>query len=574
MRVLATVIIAIVLLLPYVPADAASDDTIGIDSIDELMGIGTTLPSDGNYILLKDIVLHTDRTLDVGMSVVGDDMVLTVTTEGYSPSDTVDGLTIVLNGHRMVSNTYPTVSFPLSTVMGSNVMSVELDGWHAMTVLDPDEFVDGNTVVMDVGQDIRTIPVTFTGTLDGLGHRISGIDMVGDSGSLFSSSNGATFRNLTIEGTFASMTSEMISSNGHLSSDMEGMASALVSVASDTVFERISVISDVISFVSAEYTLEQGGEDGRSLSTQCARDSVSGGIVAKSTGCDFIACSVSGHVVSSVGSELSMEAHVTPSLIDTFSETAFNRSVMTVGGISGISENDRFAFCDSRADVVSICQDVITSDSPMAGFDTDDRVQSGSYMGGISGMMTGSYVYGCSDHGERRDTYIADIRIPGIYTHTGYDGSVCGSSNGCVFDTCLVSGETSASSVSDDLNGCSKDTVVPDCTFGLSLENDTDVVFEGIGDSQRTMDGRHPIIGSVGDGEDLVVECKGGNAVLIHGRMVMNPTFDWSVMIYKDMTIEVREEDEPVSAELIVLLATCAVAVTLVVFTVRSLGRL
>ena len=38
MRVLATVIIAIVLLLPYVPADAASDDTIGIDSIDELMG--------------------------------------------------------------------------------------------------------------------------------------------------------------------------------------------------------------------------------------------------------------------------------------------------------------------------------------------------------------------------------------------------------------------------------------------------------------------------------------------------------------------------------------------------------
>ena len=179
MRVLATVIIAIVLLLPYVPADAASDDTIGIDSIDELMGIGTTLPSDGNYILLKDIVLHSDRTLDVGMSVVGDDMILTVTTEGYSPSDTVDGLTIVLNGHRMVSNTYPAVSFPLSTVMGSNVMSVELDGWHAMTVLDPDEFVDGNTVVMEVGQDIRTIPVTFTGTLDGLGHRISGIDMVG-----------------------------------------------------------------------------------------------------------------------------------------------------------------------------------------------------------------------------------------------------------------------------------------------------------------------------------------------------------------------------------------------------------
>lgn len=574
MRVLAVLIVAAILLIPYVPVDADSDDVIGISSIDELMGIGTSLPSDGDYILLNDLVLHSDRTLDVGIAMEDDDIVFTVTTEGYLPSSMVDRLTVTLNRERAVSDTYPVVGFPCSAVMGTNVLSVELDGWRSMTVLEADAFVDGNVIGMVAESNISTITVPFTGTLDGLGHRISGIGSFGESCSLFSSSHGASFRNLTLEGTFASMVSEDVSSYGNLSTDIGCTASSLVSVATDTVFERITVISEVVSLTRSEYTLGQGGVDGLSFSTQCGRQSVSGGIVAESTDCDFIACSVSGRVTSFVGSELSMEVLADPSGVDTSSDTAYNESLTVVGGITGISDNDRFAFCNTGADIVTVCDDSVSSDREITGFDMGNRVQSASYIGCIAGKMTGSYVYGCSDHGDPNDTYRVVLHIPGTSVHDSYTGSMCGSSVGCTFDTCSVSDEISSLSESDTVRDSSNDTVIPDCSFAVTLDNGSDIVFEGLEDEYRMMDGRCPILGFIGDEKGLGMTCTDGGAALVQGRLVLNPTFDWSENTYKDMRVEIREHDDGMSADLVILVVTCTIAVTLVVLTVRSLGRM
>jgi hypothetical protein len=269
-----------------------------------------------------------------------------------------------------------------------------------------------------------------------------------------------------------------------------------------------------------------------------------------------------------------MEVLADPSGIDTFSDTAYNESLTIVGGITGISENDRFAFCDVRADLITICDDGVSSDREIIGFDTGNRVQSGSYIGCVAGMMTGSYVYGCSDHGDPNDTQRTTLRIPGISVHDGHTGSMCGSSVGCTFDTCSVSDEISSLSESDTVRDSSKDTVVPDCSFVVSLDNGSDIVFEGPEVKDRVMDGRCPILRFIGDEKGLGMTCIDGGAALIQGRLVLNPTFDWSDNTYKDMRVEIREHDGGVSADLVILLVTCAIAVTLIVLAVRSLGRM
>jgi hypothetical protein len=108
----------------------------------------------------------------------------------------------------------------------------------------------------------------------------------------------------------------------------------------------------------------------------------------------------------------------------------------------------------------------------------------------------------------------------------------------------------------------------------MSLDNSSDIVFEEPEVKDRVMDGRCPILRFIGDEKGLGMACVDGGAALIQGRLVLNPTFDWSDNTYKDMRVEIREHDDGVSADLVILLVTCAIAVTLIVLAVRSLGRM
>lgn len=568
MKMLAAILVASVLLVPFVPAEAASSDCIRISSYDELMDIGSGLPADGHYVLVKDIVLPTVDTISVSVGRDSDTFSMTVSADGYPPDVPVDSLDVVINGERVsVGQDVPVVTFPAYVLQDENCVSVELDSKHSVSTFPSDMFSDGSAFVMYAGSNISPIH-GFEGVFDGAGHSISGIRMTGTDVALFSSSKGAVFRNLTLEGSFSSFT-EHTSSTTY---ETFNSASALVLDAEDTTFERIDAVCDVVSMTYSSTEAEQGGADGRSFEVVCSRTSVAGGIVSRSTGCDFIACTVSGTVSACVGSVVCLDVLVDPTYID----MEGNSSRAVCGGMSGLSERDRFAYCESYGRTVTVLDDTVRSTGtvPDVGSDGDVRCGSSSCSGALTGVMSETFVFGCTGIPSDVDCQRTTVTIPGTYVRSDLSGSLTGISDKCIFMTCRASHDgVSASSNDDTFDDVSPSAAVPDCTFVFVLDTDVEMTVEGIRDRTVTMDGTYTILGYIGPHDGLDILCETGSAMIVGEKMVLNPKFDWDVCQYTDMNVKIREQGSPLSTDLVVMVVGCIAIAAVAVITTASLRR-
>ena len=569
MRMLAAILVATVLLIPFVPAEAASHDVIHISSYDELTDIGTGLPVDGHYVLVNDIVLPSVDSIRISVETDADTFSMTASADGYPPDRPVNSLDVVINGERMtIGQDVPTVTFPTYVLQDENAVSVELDSMRSVATFPSDVFSDGSTFVMYAGSNISQIPV-FKGVFDGAGHSITGIRMVGKDVALFSHSDGAVFRNLTLEGTFSSFAEHTSPTTYSALSS----ASALVSDAVDTTFERIEVICDVVAMTYSSIEIEQGGSDGRSFDVDCSRTSVAGGIVSESTGCDFISCRMSGTVSACVGSVVCLEILVDPTHIDTNG----NVSLTVCGGLSGLSENDRFAYCGSYGRTVTVLDDTVRSTGtvPDAGFDQDIRCESTSCSGSLTGMMSGDVVFGCAGTSSDIDCQRVTVTVPGTLMRSDFSGALTGMSDDCAFTSCrTLHGTASASSNDDTFDDVTPYTTIRDCTFTFVLDTDVEMTVEGMHHRSMTVDGTYTVLGYIGPHDGLDISCDNGSAVIVEERMILNPEFDWDAYQYTDIIVKVREQGNPLSTELVVVIAGCIIATAVIVLTTASLRRL
>ena len=579
MRWFLAILVATMLLIPYVPADASSDGPIGISSVDEFLDIGIGSPSDGDYILTEDLIFPSTPSLSVSFSVDSDAVVVWVTADGYAPTEDVAYLEVVMNDQiATVNGSTPNVSFPLSKVNEWNPLYVMMDGMEGTVLIGSDTIMSEGTVEVPTGSNMTRKDVVFTGTLDGAGHRISGIVMNGENVCMFSGSDGATFRNIVIEGSFSSYIHHNPDAGiGRISFDETCTASPLVERAKDTVFERIHVDSDVISFMYSTSEVGQGApEDPRLLGTDCIRESVSGGITAYSSGCDYIACTSAGKVASCIGSVVSMDTTIEPSTLDTCSDTGRNISGTLSGGLCASSENDRFASCSSigRSYTVTVDGMSIVPYPTTDSFDSVDRVQSYSVSGGLAGRMVGSHVHGCDDSHIGAYVNEVELNVPGTSSDVRLSGSLTGSSTDCEIMSCRISGDiVSGDSIDDTIEDVSDTTTLPDRSFKVTLDNDGSVIFEGVGkDGMITMDHKDSALDCI-IGTDATVELDNGSAYIGTDRIVLNPEFDWVLHDYKDMCLEVRASDGPMSPDLIVLIVACVCVLPLIAAIAISLRK-
>lgn len=550
MRGIVTVVAALLLLVVMTPLSVAADGIIFISSAEELSQIGSTLPSDGHYVLSNDISVANDVPSIFAHFLFEDDTVrVVVTSDGYEPTSQVQRLEVTLNGHRGVVNSgLPIVTMPMDALQGMNALHVVLDGTHGTFVDTGGSIVDDATVRI-VPPNTVTIP-TFHGILDGMGHSISGINVQGPTAALFGSSVGATFRNITIEGTFSSFLfeSSVEGNHGNVTSDSSCVSASLVAVAEDTTFERITVRADVTSFLCSEYVVEQGDvQQTDRLGAVCDRVSASGSIVGNSKGCRYIVCSTAGTVSSFIGSSLTFKAVVRPTEISTDDDVHHNLSYNISGGIAGTSDGDRIAHCESGSRTFAASYDrALMELDPGDGFDDDVRCTVVQHNGGIAGHMVGTELYGCSSTSEGYNVSCTNISMRGTWERDDLRGSLAGRSQGCSVRVCLTSADgTSGASESDIMEDTSPRTVLPTCGFSVRMVSDgTFGVMGSTEEGTIEMDPREPVLRIVYDGMPPDLRFVDGDGTVLDDIIYLEPRYDWDSERYIDMSVEMDTAEE------------------------------
>ena len=152
---------------------------------------------------------------------------------------------------------------------------------------------------------------------------------------------------------------------------------------------------------------------------------------------------------------------------------------------------------------------------------------------------------------------------------------IAGMSEYCVISRCNTLYDRTSVFVNDDVDDVSPSTVVPVCGFRLDIHSEVSIVISGVGDDGGiTMYGTCTVLEHSGYDTEPEIICDRGSALILDDRLVLNPEFDWTAYQYEDMELEIREQREPLSADLLILMTGCVIIAAVIVVSAISLRRL
>ncbi len=445
MKAITIIAVAIILILPVTAPYAEADDTIGISSLDELMSIGTEgYPLNGNYRQLNDIVLTT--SVEYNLKFERNENSFSVTLLDDDKTVTTESETIIrFNSYSKTINNGTVTSVFSLLIMDVNTLWISLGDKEIIAFPTDSDII--NSVTIPSSATVNFIPVkgTFTGTYDGLGHSIIGLTSISETPAIFEKTNNATILNLSVRGTFISLYD--INSEKEERSDLivKSYASSLVGEASYTTFERITIKSDVLSMVET-HTLLKPTKGEVTVNEQ--RIQYSGGICGKSSNCSYLSCTTEGSVSSSVIASIDLSPSGSLFSVNYNGNNGVNTSSSTTGGLTGLSENDKFAFCNVFADVSS-------SSSIKCEGTTHENVNSISdvTLGGLIGSVYDSTIFGSTFVGSIGRSCSSSINDVNSLTSTEkmamkvYSGGIAGKGDSLKIDSCHIDSETGWSTI-------------------------------------------------------------------------------------------------------------------------------
>ena len=539
------VAIPILLVLPLLAAGAcATDAPSPIGDAETLLAVWQDPDPDGRYVLTEDIVLPTPaETASVTVKHDGDSILVS--------SDRGDSVVSGGKAHGLVDGTAT-----VDRTGGCTVMSLIDGGIFGTFAVTRD-----CALTVPLGSNIMPMGTSFSGSLDGDGHSITGVVMNAyGTASLFSSLESASVNDLTVEGMFSSMASD----------GGQARSAPLASFASSSLFTEVR--TDAL-------TASTGGTD-----------SESGGMVCVSQQCRMLLCESSGMV------------HSAASDGETFA-----------GGLSARSAGDSFAYC--RTDVSVLASGMSATAGCVAGeaeysraagcsvygsLSAEAAAEGTALCGGIAGSSEGTAVAGCTVYasfgeGSGTATFGTSSSCSVRLSIVGSDPdttTLLPDGGGCAAEGCIALSpldgagfetvERDAASESYGkvtAHGHWTDGVLPEPVAAGALTITSDSALEGrfavIGSYSPVLPGgtAYGIIIDAGD-TPIGLECTGCTATLEGQVLTVIPEFDWSLMAFSGCTVRLYDASAPDGSAAIAAAAMAVTAIAagaLLVFNLRSL---
>lgn len=298
------------------------------------------------------------------------------------------------NGFRLV---YPKACAQPELAMGESVYFPKVindaDGLYELGKNSGGHYILGNNIYMKLPWKTVCGLVGFSGTLDGNGYTIYGLELNGESG-FFSNISGGTVRNLNLRNVSANP-----SENG-----------AVIAACNYGFIENCTVEGVMKTQKAGSVGIIAGQNNGQIINcsvtcdiTQSSDNSIAGGICSDNSGV-ITGCSYSGRI--DVSGENSVAGGISGCdaggyIIESFSDAQINikKSDSYIGGICGISSGTQFYKCSFNGSINA----------------------EGSYSssGGICGTAESSVVYNCFSAGKYNVT-----------AEKAYAAGICGYASG------------------------------------------------------------------------------------------------------------------------------------------------